>query len=374
MCFELLNPPVTPPPLHEFHAALGASFLDLNGAEAVADFGDWRAEHAALTQAAVVLDLSFRGRFVLLGADRARLLHGQCTNDILGLPPGRGCYALFASPKGRLEADAHIYNLGDELLLDLEPGLAAPVMARLEKFILAQDVQPVDAAPYYGLLSVQGPRSAEAVHALGFGLDVPAEDHALRTAEDATLGRLYVMHHARAGAAGADVFVPVAALGAVADKLIAAVRALGGGPAGWTALEAARIETGIPRFGADFDAANLSAEAGLDARAVSFTKGCYSGQEVINRLRTFGNVAKALRGLRLPAGRPLPRRGDRLFREGKDVGQVTSAVDSPRFGPIALGYVRRECNAPGTRLATRADGTEEVEVTALPFTEQASRA
>jgi folate-binding protein YgfZ len=358
---------MTPLPLHEFHAALGASFLDVNGAEAVADYGDWRAEHAALTQAAAVLDQSFRGRVVLLGADRARLLHGQCTNDILGLTPGRGGYALFASPKGRIEADAHIYHLGEELLLDLEPGLSGPVMARLEKFILAQDVQPVDAAPHYGLLSVQGPRGAEAVRALGLGLEVPAADHAVQTVEDATLGRLYVMHHARAGAAGADVFVPQAALGAVADKLIAAARALGGGPAGWTAMEAARIEAGVPRFGADFDAANLSAEAGLDARAVSFTKGCYSGQEVINRLRTFGNVAKALRGLRLPAGGALPRRGDKLFRAGREAGYVTSAVDSPRCGPIALGYVRREGNVPGTRLALAADGPAAVEVAVLPF-------
>lgn len=359
---------MTPLPLHEFHAALGASFLDVNGTEAAADYGDWRAEHAAVTQAAGVLDLSFRGRVVLLGTDRARLLHGQCTNDILGLPPGRGCYALFASPKGRIEADAHIFNLGDELLLDLEPGLAAPVMARLGKFVLAQDVQLVDAAPHYGLLSMQGPRSAEAVRALGLGLDVPAEDHAVRTTEDVTLGRLYVMHHARAGGTGADLFVPAAALGAVADKLLAAARTLGGGPAGWTALETGRIEAGVPRFGADFDAANLSAEAGLDARAVSFTKGCYSGQEVINRLRTFGNVAKALRGLRLPAGRLLPRRGDRLFHENRDVGHVTSAVESPRFGPIALGYVRRECNAPGTRLALAAGGPAELEIVPLPLT------
>lgn len=359
---------------------MGATFGEVNGMEVVAAYGDalpwpplpagehhWRAEHAALTRAAAVLDLSFRGRVVLLGADRARLLHGQCTNDILGLPAGRGCYALFASPKGRIEADAHIYNLGEELLLDLEPGLSGRVMARLEKFILAQDVQIVDAAPHYGLLSVQGPRSFIAIKPQAFGIEEPTENHSFQTFEVPAWGRLYLMRHDRAGTLGADLFVPVAALGAVWELLIGAVRAVGGVPAGWTALEAARIEAGIPRFGADFDAANLSAEAGLDARAVSFSKGCYSGQEVINRLRTFGNVAKALRGLRLPAGQPLPRRGDRLFREGRDVGHVTSAVDSPRFGPIALGYVRREGNAPGTRLALAAGAAEAAEIVPLPF-------
>ncbi|HMO64070.1 MAG TPA: hypothetical protein PKE47_02390 [Verrucomicrobiota bacterium] len=156
---------MTPLLLHQVHAEAGAAFAAVNGMEVVRDYGDWSAEHAALTQTAAVLDLSCRGRVVLLGADRAPLLHGQCTNDILGLPPGRGCYALFASPKGRIEADAHIYNLGEELLLDLEPGLSGPVSARLEKFILAQDVQPVDAAPYYGLLSVQGPRCARSAPA-----------------------------------------------------------------------------------------------------------------------------------------------------------------------------------------------------------------
>ncbi|HMO64069.1 MAG TPA: hypothetical protein PKE47_02385, partial [Verrucomicrobiota bacterium] len=178
------------------------------------------------------------------------------------------------------------------------------------------------------------------MRALSPGSDVPAADHALLTLEDATLGRLYVMQQVRAGTAGADVFAPAETLAAVADRLLAAVRAAGGGPAGWTALETARVEAGMPRFSADFDAANLPAEAGLDARAVSFRKGCYSGQEVINRLRTFGRVAKALRGLRLPSGRPLPARGDRLFREGRAVGCITSVADSPPHGPLALGYVR----------------------------------
>lgn len=356
-----------PLPLHPQHAEAGASFITVNEAEAVRDYGDARAEHAALTQAAALLDLSFRGRVVLLGADRAPLLHGQCTNDILGLPPGRGCYALFASPKGRIEADAHIYHLGEELLLDLEPGMSGPVTARLERFILAQDVQPVDAAPHYGLFSVQGPQSGEAVAAALPEVELPAEDHAVRTVEAFAGGPLYLIRHDRAGLPGLDLFAPVASLGALWDGLASAVRAVGGRPAGWTALETARIEAGVPRFGADFDAANLSAEAGLDARAVSFNKGCYSGQEVINRLHTFGQVAKALRGLRLPAGRPLPARGDRLFHAGREAGHITSAVDSPRFGPVALGYVRREGNAPGTRLALAADGPPEVEVVALPF-------
>lgn len=356
-----------PLPLHPQHAEAGASLLTVNGAEVVRDYGDWRAEHAALTQAAALLDLSFRGRVVLLGADRAPLLHGQCTNDILGLPPGRGCYALFASPKGRIEADAHIYHLGDELLLDLEPGMAGPVTTRLEKFILAQDVQLVDAAPHYGLVSVQGPRAGEVVAAVFAMSELPAEDHAVRTVEAAAEGRLYLMRHDRAGLPGLDLFAPVASLPALWAGLAAAVRDAGGRPAGWTALETARLEAGVPRFGADFDAANLSAEAGLDARAVSFNKGCYSGQEVINRLRTFGHVAKALRGLRLPAGRPLPARGERLFHAGREAGYITGAVDSPRFGPVALGYVRREGNAPGTRLALAADGPPEVEVIAPPF-------
>jgi folate-binding protein YgfZ len=353
--------------LHEFHAGLGAQLSAVNGMEVVAHYGDATTEHRALRETAGVLDLGFRGRLCLLGADRATFLHGQVTNDIKKLRAGEGCYAALVTHKGRMEADLHIWNLGEELLLDFEPGLTAAVTRRLEKFIVAEDAQVVDVAPHYGLLSVQGPRSAEAVTALGLFNHLPAAPYRSAGVSDPTLGQLYVMNLPRVRTTGFDLFVPVNSLAAVADKVIAAARAVGGRAGGWDALETARIEAGIPRFGADLDETTLPPEAGLDATAISYTKGCYIGQEVLNRIRTIGHVNRTLVGLRLPAGTAaLPARGDKLLREGKEIGVLTSAARSPVSGNIALGFVRREHAEPGTELQLPAGAV--ARVAPLPFT------
>jgi hypothetical protein len=142
--------------LRELHHELNARFTELNGMEIVGDYGDALAEHAALRESAGVLDLSFRGRICLTGADRVRFLHGQVTNDVKRLRAGEGCYAALTTAKGKMESDLNIFCLQDELLLDFEPGLTAKVSLRLEKFLVSDDVQIVDAAPHYGLLSAQG--------------------------------------------------------------------------------------------------------------------------------------------------------------------------------------------------------------------------
>ena len=340
--------------LREFHQWLHAQFGELNGAEIVLTYGDVAAEHAALTQAAGVIDLSFRGRLCLAGADRAAFLHGQVTNDVLALKPGGGCYAALVNAKARMQSDLNIYALENELLLDFEPGLAEAITQRLEKFIVAADVQVIDPSGHFGLLSVQGPRAAEVIQAVALVATLPDKPFTWVLGSDPQLGEFYIVNQPRLGTAGYDLYLPIASLGAVADKLTFAARAIGGGPAGWTAWEIARIEAGIPRFPADMDETNLPPEAGLDATAISYTKGCYIGQEVIARIRTYGQVAKALRGLRLQLApdAPLPVKGDKLLKEGKDAGYVTSAVRSLKTGQaIALGYVRREANAPGNELS-----------------------
>lgn len=356
--------------LHEFHDGLRARFTEVNGLEVVADYGDAAAEHAALRGTAGVLDLSFRGRLCLTGADRVRLLNGQVTNNVKDLPAGAGCYAALVTAKGKMQSDLNIYNLPDELLLDFEPGLTAEISQRFEKYIIADDVQVIDVAPHYGLLSVQGPQAWGVVEKLGLGFSRPAAALHFSSAHDATLGEIYCMSQPRTGTEGFDLFTPTAALGAVADKLIAAAKETGGRAGGWTALEMARIEAGIPRFGVDMDGTNLPPEAGLDARAVSYSKGCYIGQEVIARLRTYGQVAKALRGLRLADGlKVLPKKGDKLLKGDKEIGYVTSALASPALKTnIALAYVRREGNQPGTELTLRtADSDSPVKIVELPF-------
>lgn len=356
--------------LHELHERLGARFTTINGVEAVGDYGDVPAEHAALGQSAGILDLSFRGRISLAGEDRVRFLHGQVTNDVERLRAREGCYAALVTAKGKIQADLNLYRLPDELLLDFEPGLSATVSQRLEKYLVADDVQIVDVAPLYGLLSVQGPRAADAVRRLALFPEVPAGPFHSVCITDATLGELHLMNQPRLNHAGFDFFVPVAALGAVAERLLAAAAALGGRACGWQALETARIEAGIPRFGVDMDGTHFPLECGIEARAVSYTKGCYVGQEVLNRIHSFGHVTRELRGLWLADDLPaLPAKGDKLFHAGKEAGSVTSAVASPMLhANVALGCVRREANRIGTVLMLHgAAGESPVRIVELPF-------
>jgi folate-binding protein YgfZ len=354
--------------LREFHAEQGAVFTELQSMEAVAHYGDVAAEYAALNQSVGLIDLSFRGRLCLLGADRVRLLHGQVTNDIKALQAGQGCYAAFTSPKGRMQADVHVYALAEELLLDFEPGLTQSLIERLDHYIVSDDVQAVDVAEHYGLFSLQGPRALEVPGLLDAGLTMAPLSHGIVHRPDPELGDLYWVNHARTGSQGVDVFVPTAAMGMVWDKLCLAVRSLGGRPVGGSALELARIEAGIPRFGVDMDESHLPPEAGLDRNGISYTKGCYIGQETIARIRTYGQVTKALRGLRFDPGAPMPVRGDKVFHNGREVGSLTSVILSPRLGcPIALGYVRKECNALGTALVVRSASGAEIPAVIVPL-------
>ena len=390
--------------IREFHQRLNARFTELNGTEVVEHYGDPPSEHAALRERAGVLDLSFRSRLCLTGADRQKFLNGQVTNNVKDLKTGEGCYAALVNAKGRMQSDLNIYILADEILLDFEPGYGATVAQRLEKYIIADDVQVVDVAAHYGLISVQGPEASEVIRAWGFErsavkptpdpsregneptagatplpafgtagagfVQLPTKPANFVSFKAPTLGEIYLMNLPRIGSAGFDLFVPTAALGAVADKLITAAKAVGGRACGWQALEMGRIEAGIPRFGVDMDETNLPPEAGIEGRAVSYTKGCYIGQEVIARVRTYGQVAKALRGLRLADSiKVLPQKGDKLYRGDKEIGFVTSAVASPTLkSNVALAYVRREHNGIGTELTLRSnEGESPARIVELPF-------
>lgn len=347
-------------PLHELHASLGGRFISVNGLTAVEHYGDPLGEHQALRQTAGVLDLGFRGRLCLTGNDRQRFLNGQVTNNIKDLQPGQGCYAAILNHKGKMQGDLYIHALAHELLLDFEPGQAEAVTQRLDKFIIADDVQIVNVTPHYGLLSVQGPQAGAVVDGLQLG--VPAPSTALQSAvvNHAVWGEICLANVARLGASGFDLFIPVAALPDVWSALLAAAARAGGRAAGWQAMETARIEAAIPRFGVDMNEANLAPEAGIESRAISYTKGCYTGQEVIARIRTYGQVARKLRLLWLEdGGEALPAPGDKVYRDGKEVGYVTSAVASPALHRrIALAYIRREHFKPEAEFVLRAAAGE----------------
>jgi folate-binding protein YgfZ len=183
-------------------------------------------------------------------------------------------------------------------------------------------------------------------------------------------GEIVLVNQPRLASRGFDLFVPTPSMQDVATRLVDSTKRAGGRSCGWQGFEMARIEAGIPRFGADMDESNIPLESGLENRGISFSKGCYIGQEVISRIRTYGQVAKALRGLRLaPELKSLPVKGDKLFHDGKEVGYVTSAVASPNLKAIvALGYVRKEINQVGTDLElVTAEGKSPVRIVELPF-------
>jgi len=360
-------------PLFDQQLAAGAMATEVNGCSLIARYDETLSEYRFLTETVGLLDLSFRSRLCLTGADRVRFLHGQVTNDIKRLSVSEGCYAALTTVKGRMQSDLNILCLPDELLLDFEPGLTQMVAQRLEKYIVADDVQVVDVMPHYGLLSVQGPRAGAAIRATKLYQEVPGKCLQVLARNDTTFGEIYLVNHSRCGLAGFDLFVPNESLSAVWVQLLTAAQSMGGGACGWTAIETARIEAGIPRFGVDMDESNLAIECGIESRAISYHKGCYIGQEVLNRIHSIGHVNRELRGLWVQAGDPLPEQGDLLRYDGKEVGMVTSAVNSPRFDrPIALGYLRREAMIPGTKVHIQGKaGQLAVEVASLPFSRDA---
>lgn len=356
--------------LHEFHQARNACFGEVNGAEVVQHYGHTLEEYRALRETAGVLDLSFRSRLRLTGADRQRFLHGQVTNNILDLDAGEGCYAALVTARGRMQSDLNVYCLTEEILLDFEPGFRDPVMERLGKYIIADDVQVETMETQFGLASVQGPQAGAVVQQCLPRLPLPVQSMVITRIQDPSLRAVVCMNNPRGVAVGFDLWVPLTALPALLEHLLAVAGARGGRACGWDALEMVRIEAGIPRFGLDMDETNLPPETGIEQRAISYTKGCYIGQEVIARIRTYGQVARSLRGLRLADRLPiLPRKGDKLFHAGKEVGTLTSALASAHLhANIALGYVRREHNQFGTELTVvTAAGESPAHVVPLPF-------
>jgi aminomethyltransferase len=295
-------------------------------------------DYQALTGGVTFIDFSERGRLCLIGADRQAFINGQVTNNVKTLRSGQGCYAALANAKGKMTCDLNVFILAEEILLDFEPGLRAGVIERLEKYIVADDVQIVDASKSFGLISVLGPKAIATCEQLGWR--VPKNPFEIQLQNS-----VYIANLPRLGSAGLDLYFPMDG-----ENPTQKISAHGVEPCSKEAFETVRVEQGIPRFGIDMDEATLAPEA-LSENAISYSKGCYIGQEVIARIRTYGQVAKGLRGIRFERGAAVPRHGEKIFCDGKEVGWVTSAVFSPKLErPIALGYVRKECNQIGTPL------------------------
>jgi folate-binding protein YgfZ len=281
----------------------------------------------------------------MTGADRRTFLHALLTNDVAALAKGSGAYAAYLTPQGRMICDMSLLELGDRLLMGVE-GAQAPALAeRLDKLIFSEDVQVKDVSHDLDEIGVYGPAAAALIERAS-GVSVSG---LVREYDNLTAGPHVVARSNELGVEGFVVMVPRSDRDASWSALAGA-----GVVAGVEAtFETLRVEAGRPRFGIDMDNETIPLEAGIEDRAISFTKGCYIGQEVIVRVmhRGHGRVVRRLVRLTIDDER-VPSRGDTIQADGKEVGAITSAVMSPREGkPLALGYVHRDHSAPGTQLA-----------------------
>lgn len=307
-------------------------------------------QYRALHEGAGLLDRSSRGRLRLTGADRRAYLQGLLTNDIAALAPGAGCYAAYLTAQGRMIADMRVFETGEHLVVDLDGTLAASVADRWGQFIFSEDVEVANLTESTAEIGIYGPAAARIVAAMS---DVAEEElAALPLHGNRHAGAGLVVRSDDVGLLGFDVIVPVA----LKDEAVRRALEAGAVTIDPALAEAIRIEAGRPLFLADMDEDTIPLEAGIEDRAISLTKGCYVGQEIIIRVlhRGHGRVARRLVRLVLDEGTAVPARGDRIVSGEREIGNVTSAAVSPSTGrPIALAYLHRDFASPGTSVDVR---------------------
>jgi aminomethyltransferase len=283
-----------------------------------------------LRTTAAWINLSGRGEIRATGEDRARLLHAMSTNDIQRLNAGQGCYVFFLSAQGRILADAYILNLGDSLWIDTEPETRTKLFAHVDKYIIADDVTLTDESDEWSVVGIEGPFSADRLRAID--VPVPPADY-----DVIKWGRGFVSRISATGQPGFRFYLPANELAQFTDLLQSA----GVTEAAMQAVETVRLENGKPRYGADITERYLSQETN-QMHAISFAKGCYLGQEIVERVRSRAQIHRVLSPVRIQS--PVaPKQGTKLRVDEKDVGEITSSAFSPAFNEVvALAYIRVE--------------------------------
>jgi len=345
-------------PLAAEHARRGARFGEVGGWRVPLDYGDGPAEQRAVRASVGVIDWSARGKVRVTGEDRLAFLDGLLTNDLKTLSVGHGLYAATLDHKAHVHGDMVVYHAGDHYLLETDPETRERVTGYLNKLLVSDDVALTDVTSDHALFGVFGPSGAGLVSRT-FGR-FPGEspyDHLAVGLEDTTVR---IARSPYFGGDGFELWIPAG------PGVLSLWRSLvegGGVPFGALAADALRIEAGRPQFGVDMDEHTLALEARLEA-AISMTKGCYVGQEIVSRAVYQGHVNRVLVGLEIDAAVP-PASGTTIEVQGKSVGAVTSAAASAwREKVIALGYVRRPHADPGTEVAV---GGSSARIAALPF-------
>ena len=284
--------------------------------------------YSALREGAAVLDLSDRGRIYVTGEDRARLLHAMTTNHIQQLTPGSGVYAFFLNAQGRILGDVNLYCFDDRLLLDTEPETRETLYQHLDKFIIADDATLDDATGRTFALGLEGPESEAVLAAIS--APIPEELYA-----HAGWGAWTIARDSFTGAHGFRFFGDIETKAELISKLTSAGAVAASAEQAWVV----RLERFKPRYGEDIHANTLPQETTL-AKALHFKKGCYLGQEIVERIRSRGHVNRLLIGLEIDGHQPVAA-GTKLISEGKEIGEITSSAYSPALGKVVgLGYAR----------------------------------
>ncbi|MCI0391305.1 MAG: hypothetical protein MOB07_21395 [Acidobacteria bacterium] len=329
---------------------------------------DIRAEYDAIRHGVAVIDLSSAGKLQLSGKNAVQFLNGLVSNEVKSLKPGEGVLAAFPNLQGKLVALCRIYHTGAYFLIEMDAINREKVSKNLSRFVPAGEFFVSDRSEQDALISLQGPRSVGLIEAL---TEQPISDPAQYKISERQIAHtnVFIATHNRCGETGFDIFIPVDALPAVLETIRARGREFDARTVGESAFEIARIEAGVPREGVDAGENYIILESELND-AVSYTKGCYLGQEVIARIHWRGQPAKRLRGLLVDADQA-PQQGTQLYAgDGKKVGEITSSTRSialERF--IALAYVHRHYLTPGTEFTLKRDDQDfgRAQLVELPF-------
>jgi folate-binding protein YgfZ len=364
------------PALHERPGAAQSS--EDRGPYAVGNFGDTRAEFAALRAGCGIYDLGSRAKIVLAGSDRMRWLNGMVTNNIRDLEVNRGVYAFLLNPQGRILGDLFAYNRGESILVDTDRSQLEKILATFDHYIIMDDVEVANRSDQFTAVGLAGPKSRDVLKAAG--IQIPElqrlQAFAVQCACECGCLECTVVRGAWDDRQSYEIWLPPAHLKPLWDTLLKA----GATPVGSEAIELHRIALGIPRYGQDIRERDLPQET-EQAHALSFVKGCYVGQEIVERIRSRGNVHRKFTGFVLEAEPALiapgtPSEGTKtaatntkITSGGKDVGEVTSLASLPTTHgnkTVALGYMRREVSAAGKEVEI---GGARAVVASLPFTD-----
>jgi glycine cleavage system T protein len=356
--------------LYDDHQQAGAQFAPYAEWELPINYGDLIKEYHAVRNGVGLADLSYHGHFQVSGSDHAAFMQKLISNDMALLSNDRGIYTTLLTAKGKVISEFALYSLSDGLLMEVESSNAVKTQEHLLRYKLRSQVK-IESLPW-GRLMVSGPRARTLLERF-FGVPLPPmEERSFFTKAWEGFSPLCIKR-SLTGEEDYHLYLPEEGIPSLWKKLMAIGHDLGLLPIGQEALDILRIEAGLPRYGDDIDEDILPIEAGLQEEAISYTKGCYPGQEVVARIKTYGHVNKNLYGLVLE-GSELPERKCQIFVDDKKVGWISSATRSPLMEKvIALCYLRPQFAVPGTGVEVEVGSARTAAQTApLPFKESSA--